>query len=145
MGFFFEGEDSHGDHGLGSLVQLRFKALLVLHIHISPSTSSGQRNCGSWGSQPQKSVTRRPQPGGETAKSIRNLWWHWGRGDILNDIQVVFCFDSNKSYSIFLIYTTGWTPLHLETHDTRKSRNTFIDKQAPVFNGNLSATETYRR
>jgi hypothetical protein len=25
-GFFFEGEDSHGDHGLGSLVELRFKA-----------------------------------------------------------------------------------------------------------------------
>jgi hypothetical protein len=26
MGFFLEGEDSHGDHGLGSLVELRFKA-----------------------------------------------------------------------------------------------------------------------
>jgi hypothetical protein len=25
-GFFLEGEDSHGDHGLGSLVELRFKA-----------------------------------------------------------------------------------------------------------------------
>jgi hypothetical protein len=24
--FFVEGEDSHGDHGLGSLVELRFKA-----------------------------------------------------------------------------------------------------------------------
>jgi hypothetical protein len=24
--FFLEGEDSHGDHGLGSLVELRFKA-----------------------------------------------------------------------------------------------------------------------
>jgi hypothetical protein len=30
-GFFLEGEDSHGDHGLGSLVELRFKA--------SPGTS----------------------------------------------------------------------------------------------------------
>jgi hypothetical protein len=25
-GFFLEKEDSHGDHGLGSLVELRFKA-----------------------------------------------------------------------------------------------------------------------
>jgi hypothetical protein len=25
-GFFLEVEDSHGDHGLGSLVELRFKA-----------------------------------------------------------------------------------------------------------------------
>jgi hypothetical protein len=25
-GFFFEGEDFHGDHGLGNLVELRFKA-----------------------------------------------------------------------------------------------------------------------
>jgi hypothetical protein len=24
-GFFLEGEDSHGDHGLGSLVELKFK------------------------------------------------------------------------------------------------------------------------
>jgi hypothetical protein len=40
-GFFLEGEGSHGDHGLGSLVELRFMALLVLHIQISPSTSSG--------------------------------------------------------------------------------------------------------
>jgi hypothetical protein len=25
--FFLEGEDPHGDHGLGSLVEFRFKAL----------------------------------------------------------------------------------------------------------------------
>jgi hypothetical protein len=31
-GFFLEGEDSYGDHGLGSLVELRFK--------VPPSTSS---------------------------------------------------------------------------------------------------------
>jgi hypothetical protein len=24
-----------------------------------------------------KSVTLRPQPGGETTKSIRDMWWHW--------------------------------------------------------------------
>src|SRR5215468_1298024 len=93
-GFFLEGEDPHGDHGLGSLVEFRFKAppgtaypyinthfISIyhhpLHIHISPSTSSGQRNCASWASHPQKSVTFRPQPKGETTKSIRDMWWHW--------------------------------------------------------------------
>jgi hypothetical protein len=49
---------------------------MVLHIHTSPSTSSGQRNCASWASQPQKSVTLQPQPGGESTKSIRDMWWH---------------------------------------------------------------------
>jgi hypothetical protein len=56
-GFYLEGEDPHGDHGLGSSVELRLRPLLVLHIHISPSTSSGQRNCVSWVCQPQRSVT----------------------------------------------------------------------------------------
>jgi hypothetical protein len=50
-GFFLEGEDSHGDHGLGSLVELRLRPLLVLHIHVSPSTSSGQCNCTLWASE----------------------------------------------------------------------------------------------
>jgi hypothetical protein len=38
--YLLEGEDSHGDHGLGSL-DLRFKAPpgTVLHIHTSPPTS----------------------------------------------------------------------------------------------------------
>jgi len=31
--------------------------------YISPLTPSGQRNCASWASQPQKSVTLPPQPG----------------------------------------------------------------------------------
>jgi hypothetical protein len=68
--FFLEGEDSHGYHGLGSLVELRLRPLLVLHIHVSPSTSSGQRNCTSWASKPQKSVTLQPQLGGDTTKPI---------------------------------------------------------------------------
>src|SRR5215510_2796714 len=58
---------------------LGLRPLLVLHIHISPSTSSGQCNCASWVSQPQKSVTLKPQPGGETTKSIRDMWWHWDK------------------------------------------------------------------
>jgi hypothetical protein len=56
---------------------LGLRPLLVLHIHISPSASSGQRNYASWASQHKKSVTLRPQPGGETTKSIRDMWWHW--------------------------------------------------------------------
>jgi hypothetical protein len=52
------------------------RVLPALHIHISPSTSSGQRNCASWTSQPQKSVTIQPQLGGKTTKSIRDMWWH---------------------------------------------------------------------
>jgi hypothetical protein len=39
-------------------------SLLVFHIHISPSTSSGQCNRASWASQPQKPVTLQPQPAG---------------------------------------------------------------------------------
>jgi len=48
--------------------------------YISPLTPSGQHNCASWASQPQKSVTLLPQPGGETTKVRMNMWWHW-RGD----------------------------------------------------------------
>jgi hypothetical protein len=71
------GEDSHADHGLDSLVEFRLRPLLALHIHVTSSTSSRQRNCASWAPHPQKSVTRRPQLGGETAKSIRDMWC-WG-------------------------------------------------------------------
>jgi hypothetical protein len=84
----FDSRFCHGDFSLKGkipmatmvwVVQLNLglRPLLVLHIHISPSTSSGQRNCDSWASQPQKSVTLRPQPGEETTKSIRDMWWHW--------------------------------------------------------------------
>jgi hypothetical protein len=78
-GFFLEGEYSHGDHSLSSSVELKLRPLLVLYIHVSPPTSSEQHNCASWASQPQKSVTLRPQPGRETTKSVRDMWWHWGK------------------------------------------------------------------
>src|SRR5215475_8830304 len=79
--------DSYGKNGFGlrtfrvtNGLQERIKFLNrgfnVLHIHISPSTSSAQRNCASWASQPQKSVTLRPQPGGETPKSEKKLPRH---------------------------------------------------------------------
>jgi hypothetical protein len=78
-----EGDDSYGDYGLGCLLELRLRPLLVFHIHISPSTSSGQRNCASWTSQPQKSVTLLSQLGGEATESIRDMWWHWPKNRIL--------------------------------------------------------------
>jgi hypothetical protein len=66
-------EDSHGDHGVGSLVELRFEASPGTSYSYITTTSSGQRNCASWASKHQKSVTLRPQPGGETTKSIRDM------------------------------------------------------------------------
>jgi len=47
------------------------RALLALHPPISPLTSSGQRNRASWASQPRKSFTLLPCPGGKTTKSTR--------------------------------------------------------------------------
>ena len=38
--------------------------------YISPLIPSGQRNCASWASQPQKSVTLPPQPGGGPRKFV---------------------------------------------------------------------------
>jgi hypothetical protein len=76
-GFFLEGKDSHGHHGLGSFVELRFKTPPLIHIHISPSTSSGKSNCASWASQPENSVTPRPQTGREPTKSKGDVWWPW--------------------------------------------------------------------
>ena len=38
---------------------------------ISPLTSSGQRSRASWASQPQKSATLSPQPGGKPRKFVR--------------------------------------------------------------------------
>ena len=71
MGIFPEGEDSRSDHGLGRLVEFRFKGPPDTTSPISPLTSSGQRNCASWASQPQKSVTLLPCLGGKTTKSTR--------------------------------------------------------------------------
>jgi hypothetical protein len=45
-GFFLEGEDSHSDQGLGSLVGLRFKAPPGTSYSHTPSTSLGQRLMG---------------------------------------------------------------------------------------------------
>ena len=72
VGIFLEGENSHGDHGLGRLVEFRFKAPPdTKSSYITTHTSSGQRNWASWASQPQKSVTFLPCPGGRTTKSTK--------------------------------------------------------------------------
>ena len=71
VGIFLEGEDSHCDHGLGRLVEFRFKAPPgTTSSSIATHTPSGQRNCASWASQPQKSVTLLPCPGGRTTFAV---------------------------------------------------------------------------
>ena len=56
----------------------RFKAPPGTTSHsITTHTPSGQRNCASWASQPQKSVTLLPCPGGRTTKSTKDMRWHW--------------------------------------------------------------------
>ena len=47
---------------------------------ISPLTSSGQRSRASWASQPQKSATLSPQPGGKPRKFIRTCGGIGGGG-----------------------------------------------------------------
>ena len=49
-----------------------------LYIFVTPLTSSGQRSRASWASQPQKSTTLSPQPGGKPRKVHKNMWWYWG-------------------------------------------------------------------
>jgi hypothetical protein len=51
-GFFLEGEDYHGDHGLGSLVELRFKAppgtsYSYITIHLIGRWRSWLRHCAT--------------------------------------------------------------------------------------------------
>ena len=85
VGIFLEGEDTRGDHGLDRLVEFRFKAPPgTTSSSITNHTSSGQRNCASWASQPQKSVTLLSCPGGRTTKSTKDMWWHWRRRRIFS-------------------------------------------------------------
>jgi len=78
VGIFLEGEDSRGDHGLGRLVEFKFKGPpLTTTYSITTHSPSGQRNCALWASQSQKSVSLLPCPGGRTTKSTKDIWWHW--------------------------------------------------------------------
>ena len=72
VGIFLGGEDSRSEHGLGRLVEFRFKAPPgTTSSSITTHTLSGQRNCASRASQPQKSVTLLPFPGGRATKSTK--------------------------------------------------------------------------
>jgi hypothetical protein len=109
--FSLIGEDSHGDHGLG------LRPLPVLHIHISPSTSSGQCNRASWGSQPRKSVKSQPQPGGETTKSMTDILWHWKKKKKKKKKKIhIVVTDWHFLYFMFSTNTNrllpGWNEIH---------------------------------
>ena len=80
MGIFLEGEDSRGDHGLGRLVEFRFKAPPgTISSSITTHIPSGQRHCASRASQHQKSVTFLPCPGERTTKSTKRTCGGIGR------------------------------------------------------------------
>ena len=74
---------------------------------MSPLTSSGQRSSPPWASQPQKSATLSPQPGGKPRKFIRTC------GDIGGTVQGSLMMDplwsetrSTFKYFIILIVST---------------------------------------
>jgi len=85
VGIFLEVEDFHGDHGLGRLVEFRFKDPPgTTSSSITTHTSSGRRNCASLASQPQKSVTLLPCPGGRTTKSTKGHVVALGKKNLIN-------------------------------------------------------------
>ena len=62
----------YGSLGVKGLVEFRFKAPPVTtSSSITTHTPSGQRNCASWASQLQKSVTLLPCPGGRNTKPTK--------------------------------------------------------------------------
>jgi hypothetical protein len=84
---------------------LGLRPLLVVHIHVSPSTSSGQRNRASWAFQSQKSVTLQPQPGRrEITKSIRDMWWPGGRGEAFISNRTLDFLSNHKT----TLFTFCW-------------------------------------
>ena len=98
LGIFLEGEYSRRDHGLGRLVEFRFKAPPgTTSSSITTHTPSGQRNCASWASQPQKSVTLLPCPGGRTTKSTKDMWWHSKKEIIIICVCVMQTVNQRKS------------------------------------------------
>ena len=80
--FFLAGKDSRGNFSLQGKIPVvtivwvvsRFRLKAPPGISsscISPLTSSGQRSGAPWASQPQKSATLSPQPGGKPRKFVR--------------------------------------------------------------------------
>jgi len=76
VGVFSEGEDSHGDHGLGRFAELGLRALLALHPPISPLTSSGQRNRVPTSEVGYTSAMLRR----EDHEVHKDMWGHWEGG-----------------------------------------------------------------
>jgi len=81
---------------------LSLRALLALHPPISPLTSSGQRNCASWASQSQKSVTLLPCPGGRTTKSTRRCGGIGKEKEYSNEISSLFRLVSLLAECLFI-------------------------------------------
>ena len=81
VGIFPEREDFHGDHGLGRLVEFRFKdppgaTSSYITTHIIGKTSL--RLMGV----PNSEVGYTPaMPRREDHEVHKDMWWHWGRGE----------------------------------------------------------------
>ena len=77
-------------------LRLKGPSWYLIFIYISPLTSLGQCSCTSWATQPPKSATLSPQPGGKTTKFV---WTCGGIGEkkkvqtkfVVNFIQHHFC------------------------------------------------------
>ena len=89
---------------MGRLVEFRFKAPPgTTSSSVTTHTASGQRNCASRASQPQKSVTLLPCPGGRTTKSTKGHVVAMG-GGILGDVAAcrraacVLCAVQNNAF-----------------------------------------------
>jgi hypothetical protein len=78
VGIFLEGEDSRGDHGVGRLVEFRFKAPPgTTSSSITTHTPSGQRNCTSWASPSEVGYTPAMPRREDHEVYKKDMWWHW--------------------------------------------------------------------
>jgi len=93
---------------------LGLRALLAIHPPLSPLTSSGQHNCASWASQPQKSVTFLPCPVGRTTKSTRTCGGIGPKKKLLYMFRATMC-PIRRTYCKYgtLVFFTlyGWLSL----------------------------------
>ena len=68
--FFLIGKIPMVTMGWVNRIRLKGSSWYLISIYISPLTSLGQRSRALWASQPQKSPTLSPQPGGKTTKFV---------------------------------------------------------------------------
>jgi hypothetical protein len=67
---------------------------VTTHGKVPPGTAYLYITINLIGTQPRKSVTLRPQPGRETTKSIRDMWWHWKKNKmhrLVRDARTIIC------------------------------------------------------